>query len=209
MKRQWRGLSIKRKKNYDKAQHIEGLLSLIPLDEGKVVQPCLPPNVEEAISLDDEEFEGPVEDVHAYAPPTPKDKEMVIFSHTDGLMKVPFYIVDEPIDTFIHIGRHGWDLSCPKFDRDPIYDIEGSSPVEGVSSSEKWSSDVYDSDVWLPSDDMVTDLFYPFEDDLSQHTHSDLQSSFGTYPFEDAYLFYEEFQSLCLDFEEYQDVATS
>ena len=54
MKRRWRGLSIKRKKNYDKAQHIEASLSLILLDEGKVAQPCLPPNVEEAISLDDQ-----------------------------------------------------------------------------------------------------------------------------------------------------------
>jgi hypothetical protein len=209
MKRRWRGLSIKRKKNYDKAQHIEAPLSLIPLDEGEVVQPCLPPNVEEAISLDDEEFEGPVEDVHASAPPAHKDENMVIFSHTDGLMKVPFDMVDEPIDTFIQTGRRRWDLSCLKFDRDPIYDIEGSSQAEGVSSSEEWSSYVYDSDVWLPGDDMVTDLFHPFEDDLSQHTQSDLQSSFGTYPFEDADLFYEDFQPLCSDFEEYQDMATS
>jgi hypothetical protein len=108
-------------------------------------------------------------------------------------------MVDEPIDTFIQIGRRRWDLSYLKFDRDPIYDIEGSSQVEGVSSSEEWSSYVYDSDVWQPGDDMVTDLFCPFEDDLSQHTQSDLQSSFGAYPFEDADLFYEEFQPLCSD----------
>jgi hypothetical protein len=43
----------------------------------------------------------------------------------------------------------------------------------------------------------------------SEHTQSNLQSSFGAYPFEDAYLFYEDFQPLCLDFEEYQDVAIS
>ena len=36
MKRRWRGLSIKRKKNYDKAQHIEALLSLISFDEGVI-----------------------------------------------------------------------------------------------------------------------------------------------------------------------------
>jgi hypothetical protein len=46
--------------NYDKAQHIEAILSLMSFGEGEVVQPCFPPNVEEAISLDDEEFEGPV-----------------------------------------------------------------------------------------------------------------------------------------------------
>jgi hypothetical protein len=166
-------------------QHIEALLSLIPLDKGEVVQPCLPPNDEEAISLDDEEFEGTVEDMHAS-----KNEKMVIFSYTDGLMKVPFDIVDEAIDTFIQTGRCGWDLSCLKFDRDPSYDIEGSSQADGVSSSEEWSSYVYDSDIWQPDDDMVTDFFYPFEDDLSQH---DLHSFFGTYPFEDADLFYEDF----------------
>jgi hypothetical protein len=99
---------------------------------------------------------------------------MVIFSHTDGLMKVPFYMVNEPIDTFIQIGRCRWDLSCLNFDRDPIYDIEGSSQAEGVSSSEEWSSYVYDSDILQPGDDMATYLFCPFEDDLSQHTQSDL-----------------------------------
>jgi hypothetical protein len=54
MKRQWRGLSIKRNNNYDKVQHMEALLSLIPFDEGDVVQPCLPPNIEDTIILDDE-----------------------------------------------------------------------------------------------------------------------------------------------------------
>jgi hypothetical protein len=51
---------------------------LIPLDEGEVVQPCLPPNVEEAISLNDAEFEGPAEDIHDSAPPANKDKQMVL-----------------------------------------------------------------------------------------------------------------------------------
>ena len=40
MKRQWRVLSIKGKKNYDKAQHIEAPLSFLPLDEGEVTQTC-------------------------------------------------------------------------------------------------------------------------------------------------------------------------
>jgi hypothetical protein len=60
---------------------------------------------------------------------------MVIFSHIDGLMKVPFDMVDDPIDTFIWTCRRRWDLGCFKFDRDPIYDIEGSSQEEGVSFS--------------------------------------------------------------------------
>jgi hypothetical protein len=126
------------------------------------------------ISIDDEEFEGPVEDVHAFAPHAHKDKNMVNFSHIDDPMKVPFDMVNEPIDTFIQIGRRGWDLSCLKFDKDPIYDIKGNYQAEGVSSSKEWSSYVYVSDVWNPGDDMVTDLFCPFEDDLSQHTQREL-----------------------------------
>jgi len=115
---------------------------------------------------------------------------MVIFSHTNGLMKVPFEMVDELIDTFIQTGRRRWDLICLKFDRDPIYDIEGSSNEERVSSLEEWSSYIYDSDVSHPSGDMITYFFFPFEDDLSQHTQSDLRSSFGTYPFSDEDFFY-------------------
>jgi hypothetical protein len=122
-------LSIKRKKNYDKARHIEAMLSLIPFDEGKVIQPCLPHNVKEAISLDDEEFEGPVEDIHASTPVAHKDEKMVNFIHIDGLMKVSFDMVDEPLDTFMQTGRHKWDLTCLKFDRDPIYDIKGTSMI--------------------------------------------------------------------------------
>jgi hypothetical protein len=175
---------------------------LILLDEAEVFQPCLPPNVEEAISLNDEEFEGLVEDIHVFSPHAHKDENMVISNHTDGLMKIPFDMVDEHIETSIQTGRCRWDLSCLKFYRDPIYDIKGSSQEEWVSSLEAWSSYVYDSDVWNLSDDMVTDLFCPFKDELSQHTRSDIQLSFGTYPFEDADLFYEDFQPLCLDFEE-------
>jgi hypothetical protein len=60
-------------------------------------------------------------------------------------------------------------VGCFIFYRYPIYDIEGSSQVEGfeISSSEDWSSCVYDSDIWHPNDEMVTDLFIPFKNDLS------------------------------------------
>ena len=54
---------------------------------------------------------------------------------------------------------------------------------------------------------MVTDMFRPFEDDLSQHTQSDLQSSLDTYAFEDADLIYEEFQPLCSYFDRHQVMA--
>jgi hypothetical protein len=46
---------------------------LILLNKGEVVQPCLPPNVKEAINLVDEEFEGMVEEVNAFTPHAYKD----------------------------------------------------------------------------------------------------------------------------------------
>ena len=54
MKRRWRGVSIRRKMNFDKVQHIEAPLYFIPLDEGEVIQPFSHPthDFEEAISLD-------------------------------------------------------------------------------------------------------------------------------------------------------------
>jgi hypothetical protein len=90
-----------------------------------------------------------------------KTKEMVIFSHTDGLMKEPFDMVDEHIDIFIQTGRRRWDFGRLIFDRDPIYDIEGSPQEKGfeLSSSEDYFSCIYDSYVWEPDDDMITDLF--------------------------------------------------
>jgi hypothetical protein len=79
----------------------------------------------------------------------------------DGLMKEPFDMVDEHIDTFIQTGRRRWDFGRLIFDRDPIYDIEGSPQEKGfeLSSSEDYFSCVYDSYVWEPDDDMITDLF--------------------------------------------------
>jgi hypothetical protein len=76
------------------------------------------------ISLDGEEFEDPVEIAMASILPAHKDKEMVIFNHTDGLMKEPLDMVDNHIDTFIQTGTHRWDFGCLIFYRDPIYDIE-------------------------------------------------------------------------------------
>jgi hypothetical protein len=64
--------------------------------------------------------------------PAHEDKEMVNFSHTDGLMKEPLDVVDEHIDTFIHIGRCRWDMGCFIFDGDPIYDIEGTFQVKNA-----------------------------------------------------------------------------
>jgi hypothetical protein len=78
-------------------------------------------------------------------------------------------IVDDHIDDFIQVGRCEWDVGCFIIDRDPIYNIEGIPQAKGVefSSSKECSSYVYDSNIWHLGDDMVTDLFFPFRDDLS------------------------------------------
>jgi hypothetical protein len=59
---------------------------------------------------------------------------------------------------------------------------------------------------------MVTDLFHPFEDDLSQYTHDDSQPSLEScdeYPFGDSDLFYEDFQPpSCSDFDGHQVMAS-
>jgi hypothetical protein len=128
-------MCIKRKKNSEESQHVETSLSLLPLDEGEVVQPCFPPvhEVEKAISLNDEEFEDQVEAALAFVLPAYEDKEIFIFSHADGLMEEPLDMVDEHIDTFIQTGRCRWDFGHLIFDRDPIYDIEGSPQEKGLS----------------------------------------------------------------------------
>jgi len=89
-------------------------------------------------------------------------------------------------------------VGCIIFYGDLIYDIEGRSQAKEfeLSSSKHWSSCVYDLDVWKPDNDMVSDFFCPFKDDLPRHTQGDIQSSFGScdaYPFEDTYFFYENF----------------
>jgi hypothetical protein len=171
MKRRWRGMSIKRNKNTNESQHVKTLLSFLPLDQGEVVQHYFPPahEVEETTSLNDEEIEDPIEATPPSILSTHEDTEMVIFSHTDGHMKETLEMVNEHIDTFIHIERHTWDFGHFIFDRDPIYDNEGSSQAKGVELSplEDWSSCVYDSYVWKPDDDMVIYFFCPFKDDLS------------------------------------------
>ena len=40
-------------------------------------------------------------------------------------------MVDEHIDTLIHTGRKRWDFGHLIFDRDPIYDIEGTPQEKG------------------------------------------------------------------------------
>ena len=110
---------------------------MIPLDEDDIMHPC--------------------------SPPTHEDEEMISLNDAYDLMQNLFDIIDLHIDDFIQVGRRRWDFGYFIIDKDPIYDIEGSSQEEGVqmSSSEDWSSCLYDLDIWKPGDDMVTDWFPP------------------------------------------------
>jgi hypothetical protein len=184
MMRQWKSMPMKRKKNLDEAQHVEESLSFLSPDE-----------VEESTNLS-EEFEDHVEATPVSSLPAHGDKHIVIFNHDNALMKEPLDMVDEHIDTFIQTDRHRWDLGHLIFYRDPIYDIEGRPQEKGfaLSSSKDYFSCIYDSYVWQPDDDMITDLF---EDDQSQHFQDDFQSSLGNfdaYLFGDADLLYEDYR---------------
>jgi hypothetical protein len=110
---------------------------------------------------------------------------------SEGALEEPSYTVDQHIDTLIQFGERGWDMSLFTFDEDPPYNVEGSPQTK------EWSPCIYHSNVWDGDGGMITDLFDPFEDDLSQHFQGDFQLSLrgcDAYPFKDAYLFYEDFQ---------------
>jgi hypothetical protein len=69
MKRKWRGMSIKRKKNSNESQQVETSLYFLSLDEGEVVHPCFPPAQEVEGAIED-----PIEAALASDLPTHKEK---------------------------------------------------------------------------------------------------------------------------------------
>jgi hypothetical protein len=92
---------------------------------------------------------------------------------------------------------------------DPIYNIEGTSQIKDTKkiSSKDFFLQPDGPYMCQPDADMVTDLFHPFDDDLMQHFHDDFQwPSHVSY---DAYLFCEDFQPSCLDFDRHQVMASS
>jgi hypothetical protein len=121
-------------------------MSIIPLDEGEVILPNFPP-------------------AH-------KDEEMINISDVNILVEDPYDMVDQHIDDLIHVGRCRLGVGYIIFYGDPIYDIEDSSLRKEfeLSSSEDRFPCIHVSYVWRLDDDMVTNLFLPFKDDLSQHT---------------------------------------
>jgi hypothetical protein len=115
---------------------------------------------------------------------------------SEGELEEPSDTNDQHIDTFIQIGKRGWNMGLFTFDGDPTYDVEGSPQTKD------WYPCIYDSDVWDGDGDMIIDLIDPFENDLSQHLHGD------AYAFGDAYFFYEDLQtSSPFILEEYQDIS--
>jgi hypothetical protein len=84
-------------------------VSIFSLDEGEVIHPCLPS--------------------------THEHKKIIVFNDTNDIVEDPSYVVDQHIDDFIHVGRRRWDVVCFTFDKDPIYDVEGSSQTKGVELS--------------------------------------------------------------------------
>jgi hypothetical protein len=106
--------------------------------------------LEEAISHNDEEIEDPFEASLVFVLPTHEDKEMVIFSHTDGFMKEPLDLVVGHIDMFIQTGKRIWDIGCVIFYGDPMYNIERGSHAKSIelSPSKDWCSCAYDSYLW-------------------------------------------------------------
>jgi hypothetical protein len=83
--------------------------------------------------------------------------------------------MEQPIDDFICVRKHGWDVGCFGFDGDPIYDIEGSFQTRNVEAFplEGCFSYMDDQDIWQLNDDMITDLFHPPRDGLLQCTYVD------------------------------------
>jgi hypothetical protein len=73
-------------------------------------------------SLDESEF------IHPFLPLADEDKIIIIgFNDIDDLMEDPYDMVDQHIDDFIHVERRILNVVCFTFDKDPIYNVEGSS----------------------------------------------------------------------------------
>jgi hypothetical protein len=86
----------------------ETSVSMIPLDEDEVFQP--------------------------YFPPAYKDEEVISPKDVDDFVEDFSDTVDQHINDFIQIRRCRWDVQF-NFEKEPIYDIEGSSQEKRVELS--------------------------------------------------------------------------
>jgi hypothetical protein len=98
-------------------------------------------------------------------------------------MEHPFDRVDNHIDDFICVWKHGWDISCFSFDRDPIYDIKGNFQLKNaeIFPLEDCFPYMDNQDIWKPNDDMITYLFHPPGDGLLHYTCVDFHPYLGDY----------------------------
>jgi hypothetical protein len=70
-----------------------------------------------------------------------KDFDDSLFNNigSEGALEEPLDTDDNHIDTFIQIGKCGWDMPLFTFDGDPTYD------VEGIPQTKDRSLCIYDS----------------------------------------------------------------
>jgi hypothetical protein len=105
----------------------------------------------------------PDEDIQAVIPPTHQEENIMSYDpfkdlddnlfhdpRSEGALEEPLDIVGQHIDTFIQIGKCGWDMVLFTFDEDPTYDVEGSPQTKD------WSPCIYDSNVWDGDGGMIT-----------------------------------------------------
>jgi hypothetical protein len=121
-------------------------------------------NEDEVLSLND-----PDEDIQVVIPPTHQEENIMSYdpfenlddnlfhdTGSEGSLKDPSDTVDQHIDTFIQIGKRGWDMSLFTFDEDPTYDVDGKPQTKD------WYPCIYDSYVWDGNGDMITYFLDPF-----------------------------------------------
>ena len=128
-------------------------------------------------------------------------------------MEQPSDRVDDHIDDFICVRKRGWDIGCFSFDRNPIFDVEGSYQLKNteIFPLEDYFPYMDDQDTWQPNDDMISDLFNPPGDGLLQYTCVDFQPYLGDYPFEDSKLLFDEDSQpySCLNWDKHESMKQS
>jgi hypothetical protein len=134
------------------------------------------------------------EDIQAAISPMHQEDNNMIYDPFEDLDDILFYdpgsegemeessdTIHQHVDSFIQIGKCGWDRCLFTFDRDPTYNVEGNPKTKD------WSPCINESHFWDGDGDMIIDFLDIFQNDLSQHLQGD------SYPFGDTYFFYDDF----------------
>jgi hypothetical protein len=77
-------------------------------------------------------------------------EEVLNSNITSEFVEQPSEIVENHIDYFICVWKHGCDIGCFGYDGDPIYDIEGNFQIKNVEAFplEGCFSYMDDQDIW-------------------------------------------------------------